>query len=143
MREKKPKMSSNPYINYYVNQAGSGIGGFQGVRFQRGQGFFGNIFKSAIMPLLKYLGPKLLKTGASVASDAISGENVLQSLKTHGKSAARDIASDVSERTARFAQTGTGRKRRRSVRISRNLKKRKRNSSRRKRASKKRKSIFD
>ena len=135
-------MYSNPYTNYYVNQAGSGIGGFQGVRFQRGQGFFGNIFKSAIMPLLKYLGPKLLKTGASVASDAISGENVLQSLKTHGKSAARDIASDVGERAVRFAQTGRGRKRRRSVSKPRKLKKRKSSKSRRKRHTKKRKVSF-
>jgi len=52
-------MSSNPYINYYVNQAGSGIGGFQGVRFQRGQGWFGNLFKNAILPLLNILVLKL------------------------------------------------------------------------------------
>lgn len=114
-------MYSPEYTNYYVNQAGTGIGGFQGSeRFpiHRGSGFFGNIWKNAIMPLLKYLGPKIIKTGASVASDAIAGENVLQSLKSHGKTAARDIASDVGTRAARFAQTGTGRKRRRSVRIA-------------------------
>jgi len=112
-------MSSNPYINYYVNQAGSGIGGFQGVRFQRGQGWFGNLFKNAILPLLKYIGPKIIKTGASVATDAIAGENVLQSLKTHGKATAKDIAGDVGERAARFVQTGSGkRKRHGSVRIA-------------------------
>src|SRR5260370_36504185 len=116
-------MSSNPYINYYVNQAGSGIGGFQGARFQRGQGWFGNLFKNAILPLLKYIGPKIIKTGASVATDAIAGENVLQSLKTHGKSTAKDIAGDVGERAARFVQTGKG-KRRRSVRIARFAKRR-------------------
>jgi len=124
-------MYSNPYINYYVNQAGSGIGGFQGVRFQRGGGFFGNLFRSTIMPLLKYLGPKILKTGVSVASDAIAGENVLSSLKSHGKEAARDIASDVGDRVTRFAQTGTGRKRKRSVRNSNKIKRRKLTSTKR------------
>ena len=124
-------MYSNPYINYYVNQAGSGIGGFQGVRFQRGGGFFGNLFRSTIMPLLKYLGPKILKTGVSVASHAIAGENVLSSLKSHGKEAARDIASDVGDRVTRFAQTGNGRKRKRPVRNSNKIKRRKLTSTKR------------
>lgn len=108
-------MSSNPYTNYYVNQAGSGISGFQGVRFQRGQGFFGNIFKSAILPLLKYLGPKILNTGASIASDAIEGENVMSSLKKRGKAAAMQMSGDVANRALKFAQTGKGRKRRRKT----------------------------
>jgi len=115
-------MSSNPYINYYVNQAGSGIGGFQGARFQRGQGFFGNVFKSAILPLLKYIGPKLLSTGVSAATDAIGGENFLDSLKTRGKTTARNIASDAGERAMRFAQTGRGRKRRRAVSKNKTIK---------------------
>ena len=106
-------MASNPYINYYINQAGSGIGGFQGARFQRGQGFFGNVFKSAILPLLKYFGKQALSTGVDVANDALAGENVLESLKTRGKMAARNIASDAGDRVKRYAQTGTGRRRRR------------------------------
>jgi len=106
-------MSSNPYINYYVNQAGSGIGGFQGARFQRGQGFFGNVFKSAILPLLRYLGPKILSSGVSAATDAIGGDNFLESLKTRGKATAQQVASDAGERAMRFAQTGRGKRRRR------------------------------
>src|SRR5260370_28178209 len=129
-------MSSNPYINYYVNQAGSGIGGFQGARFQRGQGWFGNLFKNAILPILKYIGHKIIKTGASVASDAIAGENVLQALKTHGKDTAKDIAGDVGKRAARFVQTGKG-KRRRSIRISKFGKRRRITRPKRKRRVKK------
>ena len=109
-------MSSNPYINYYVDQAGTGIGGFQGARFQRGQGFFGNVFKSAILPLLKYFGKQALSTGVDVAKDALSGENVLDSLKTRGKRTMQDIATDAAARATRFAQTGTGtRKRKRNI----------------------------
>src|SRR5882757_577223 len=101
-------MYSNPYINYYANQAGTGIGGFQGARFQKGHGFFGNVFKNAIMPLLKYLGPKAVALGSDVATDAISGENVLESLKSRGNSTARRIASDAGQRALKFAQTGKG-----------------------------------
>ena len=108
-------MASNPYINYYTNQAGSGIGGFQGSRFQKGHGFFGNMFKGAILPLLKYLGPKAVGLGAEVAKDALSGENVVESIKSRGKRTARTIASDLSDRATQFAQTGRGRKRRKRI----------------------------
>ena len=90
-------MSSNPYLNYYAKQAGTGITGFQGARFQRGHGFFGNVFKNAVMPLLKYLGPQAVALGADVATDAISGENVLDSLKSRGKTTARRIESDAGD----------------------------------------------
>ena len=103
----------NPYINYYVNQAVSGIGGFQGARFQRGQGFFGNVFKNAILPLIKYLGKRAISAGADVAVDAINGENLVNSLKSRGTSAAQNIADDFSKIATRFAQSGQGRKRRR------------------------------
>ena len=138
-------MSSNPYINYYVNQAGSGIGGFQGARFQRGQGFFGNVFKSAILPLLKYFGRKALTTGVDVARDAISGENILDSIKTRGKKTMRNIASDAASRATRFAQTGTGRrgrKRRRTIKTVASPKKRRTARKRRVRRSRKTISLF-
>ena len=129
-------MSLNPYIKYYVNQAGTGIGGFEGARFQKGHGFFGNVFKSAILPLLKYLGPKALSLGADVATDAITGENILSSLKTRGKSTAQNIAGDIGSRVTRFAQTGEGKRRKskrstkRKIRKSKNpVKRSKRNIS--------------
>ena len=118
-------MNQNPYIHYYSQQAGTGIAGFQGVRFQRGAGFFGNIFRSAILPVLKYFGKTALNTGVQVAGDAIGGENVLESLRNRGKQAARTIANDAAERATRFAQTGTG-KRRRSKRVAKSIKKRRR-----------------
>lgn len=114
-------MSSNPYINYYANQAGTGIGGFQGAKFQRGQGFFGNVFRNAILPLMKYFGKKALNTGLNVANDAIEGENVLNSLKTRSKRTVREIASDVGDRAMKFAQTGKGRKRKRKSRKNINI----------------------
>jgi len=137
-------MSSNPYINYYVNQAGSGIGGFQGVRFQGGQGFFGNVFKSAILPLLRYFGKQALTTGVDVAKDALSGENVLDSIKTRGKRTMKNIASDAAARATRYAQTGTGRRgrKRRNIKGGSIAKKRRSASKRRVRRSRKQISLF-
>lgn len=40
----------NNLEEFYINQAGSGITGFSGVRYQRGSGFFGRLMKGAIMP---------------------------------------------------------------------------------------------
>ena len=131
-------MSTNPYISYYTNQAGSGITGFDGIRFQRGNGFFRNLFKNAIFPVLKYLGKKVAATGVQVASDALDGENVLSSIKARGKRAAQDIAGDVGDRAVRFAQTGEGKRRRRTQR------KGKKNQTRKKKSKGKRftKNIF-
>ena len=133
-------MYSNPYINYYANQAGTGIGGFQGARFQKGHGFFGNVFKSAILPLLKYLGPKAVALGSDVASDAISGVDILNSLQSRGKSALRSVASDAGERAIKFAQTGKGRRIKRAQPKSRVIKKKPKKS---KRVIKKKTSVFD
>ena len=59
------------YMNYYREQAGHGLPGFQGARFQRGQGL-GSMFKGLLRlatPLLKKgavaLGKTALKTGLS------------------------------------------------------------------------------
>jgi hypothetical protein len=105
-------MSPNPYLNYYSNQAGNGLSGFDGIRFQNGNGFFSNIFKSTLLPVLKYLGRNIATTGINVASDAIGGENVLNSLKSRSKQQAKVIADDASKRLTHFAQTGSGEKRR-------------------------------
>ena len=138
-------MSSNPYITYYVNQAGSGIGGFQGARFQRGQGFFGNVFKSAILPLLRYFGKQALTTGVDVAKDALSGENILDSIKTRGKRTMRNMASDAATRATKYAQTGTGRrgrKRRRNIKGGSIIRKSRLGVKRRARRTRKRIALF-
>lgn len=143
-------MSSNPYTTYYVNQAGSGIPGFQGVRFQKGAGFFGNIFQNAILPLLKYFGKKALNTGVDVASDTLGGEKFIDSLKTRANATARNIASDVSDRAMKFAQTGKGKRRKRRNKnkptkkiIKKTAKRRRRKTKRTKKSIKLNSSIFN
>ena len=136
-------MSSNPYINYYTNQAGSGIGGFQGARFQRGQGFFGNVFKSAILPLLKYFGKKALATGGEIANDALAGVHFVDSVKNRGKKAAEGFVNDAANRATQFIQTGRGQKRRKRQTAKTNTKRRRKTASKKEKSKsrKQRKSI--
>src|SRR5437868_2231500 len=108
-------MLGNPYAPYYLNQAGNGIGSFEGIRFQRGKGFFGSILKSAALPLLSYLGKHLLRTGVDVAGDVINGEPIKEALKARTKTKVREVACDVARRASVFQQTGRGVKRRRRV----------------------------
>lgn len=73
----------NPYLNYYITQAGSGIPGFSGVRFQRGRGIFGKLFTSSLLPLLKTLGGHVLSAGTNVARDYLKGDSIKESAKRH------------------------------------------------------------
>lgn len=104
---------SNPYLDYYTNQAGSGLAGFQGVRYQRGHGFFSSIFQNVLRPLAKYLGKKALSTGVEIGSDILKGEDIKESAKKRLKTTGRSIFNDAIERAQHFAQTGSGGKRRR------------------------------
>jgi hypothetical protein len=103
------------FTDYYVNQAGSGLSGFEGVRYQRGHGFFGRFFKSAIIPMLKFLGKRALSTGADLATDVLEGKPIKESAKARGIEAMKGVTSAGIKRAREFVQTGKGRKRRRRV----------------------------
>jgi hypothetical protein len=92
--------------SHFFNQAKqSGFGaGFVGRPYQRGNGLgsiFGSIFK-AVAPLaksaLRTVGKTALRTGLSVAGDALSGRNVVESLEDHGKMAAAKLVKKASKR---------------------------------------------
>lgn len=102
---------SNPYLQYYVNQVGSGIQGFSGTKYQRGYGFFSKLFQSAILPALKYLGRTALSTGSNILGDVAEGRNFKESIKSRGLAASKQVAVDAFDRGKRFAQTGQGRRR--------------------------------
>jgi hypothetical protein len=107
-------MSSNQFESYYVNQAGTGISGFSGVRYQKGHGFFGRILSGAVLPILKYLGKKALGTGVNIGTDLLQGENIKTSMKKRLKTAGFNIAEDAFEKLKNYKQEGSGRKRRKS-----------------------------
>lgn len=105
---------------YYTQQAGSGISFYPGVRYQRGHGFFGRFFKGSLLPLLQSLGHKMLSTGVEVADDVLNKDvDPLSALKYRGKIAARDTANKlISRARSRLAdtkQSGSGKRKRKSI----------------------------
>jgi len=118
------------FTSYYVNQAGTGITGYSGIRYQKGHGFFGKIFSSAVLPILKYLGKKALSTGVSIGADVLQGENLKKTMKKRLKSTGLDIAEDALEKLRNYKQTGSGKRRRTSYKgKALKTRKRKRKSS--------------
>ena len=104
---------SNPFLDYYTNQAGSGLAHFQGYRYQRGNGFFGSLFQNILKPLGLYLGKQALTTGVNIGQDILKGEEFKPLIKKNARNALSSILRDGSERVK---QKGSGRKRRRTVR---------------------------
>ena len=110
---------SNPYIEYYTQQAGTGLSAFQGVRYQRGHGFFGRLF-SGIGNFVKGLAPNLFKktlpTAIGFAQDVIEGQNVGQSAKNRLIQAGKVAANETLDHIKTKIQGGSGIPRRRKRR---------------------------
>jgi hypothetical protein len=101
---------TNPYINYYLQQSGSGISHFRSVRSQRGEGFFSKILQSAIIPLMRFAGKDLMKATLGVAEDAMGGKDLKQSAKRRFTEAGRELGSEAIKRAKKMvSQDGAGR----------------------------------
>jgi hypothetical protein len=97
---------------YYLDQVGSGIAGYKGVRYQKGSGFFSRIFSSAIYPLMKYFGKKALRTGINIASDVFhKDQHWKDSLRERGKQAGAEVLDDGYQKAMQKLQRGRGRRR--------------------------------
>ena len=108
-------MTTNSFESYYVNQAGSGIAGYSGLKYQRGHGFFGRLLSGTVLPILKYLGKKALNTGVGIGSDVIQGENLKSAMKKRLKTTGFDIADDAYNKLKEYKQKGSGRRRKKRV----------------------------
>jgi hypothetical protein len=110
-------MSHNPYLNYYVSQAGSGIGNvYSGVSYQRGFGigsFLGGLFRTAI-PLLsragKYLGSELLKTTGHIVTDIAGNTPWRDSVRTRFADAGDNLTARLGEKVKTMVGSGYKRK---------------------------------
>lgn len=121
--------------DYYLNQAGSGMGSFSGVRYQRGDGFFGRFISGTVLPIIKkvlpFLGKTALESGVGVMNDWSKGEELGKSLKRHFSEGANKVADAAEEKVKQL--TGSGkRKRGKSVTVKRKIKKKKKVSKPRK-----------
>lgn len=80
--------TENDIIQYYINQAGSGIGTiYSGPLYQKGYGigsFLGGLFR-AVIPFFKSrgvaVGKQLLKAGVDVLGDMQENETIKESLR--------------------------------------------------------------
>lgn len=108
---------------YYLSQAGHGLPYFEGVKYQRGNGFFGRLLKGGIIPILKYFGTKLFDGGMNIAKDVAHGESIKGAAKKTIQNTVGDIAGDIFEKVTH--QKGRGIKRRSNKRHCGKIKKRK------------------
>lgn len=100
---------------YYANQAGSGLGGFAGVRYQMGDGFFGRMMSGTVLPIIKrvlpYLGRTALSTAKDIVSDVSQGEKFKESFRKRLKNSANKVGEDAMTKVKQL--TGSGRRRKR------------------------------
>jgi hypothetical protein len=89
-------------IQYYVNQAGSGMGSiYSGPMFQKGYGigsFLGGLFR-AVIPFFKSrgiaVGKQLLKTGANVLNDMQENQSFKNSLNNRKSGLLHNIKDSI------------------------------------------------
>jgi hypothetical protein len=105
---------SNPYIQIYNSQVGSGLAAYQGVRYQRGHGFFGRLI-AGIGNFIKDLAPGLLKrtlpSALNLTQDIIDGQNVGKAMKSRLLEAGKVAADETLDKLKSRLQKGSGRRR--------------------------------
>ena len=87
MNRKNYCSCDSDFSKHYSIQAGKGfddINIFRGNPYQRGYGF-GSLLKRFGIPILKFFGKELLKTGVNVGNDLLEQRNIKESLKARGK----------------------------------------------------------
>jgi hypothetical protein len=90
-------------------QFGSGLLPYAGVRYQKGNGFFGNLMKKAIFPFLRYAGMKGLGKFTEFAQEAVQNPDEIKAIaKRKLIEMAGDAIEDGGKRAKKFIQTGKG-----------------------------------
>ena len=103
--------------DYYMEQAGSGIGAYAGVRYQKGDGFFGRLISGSVLPIIKkvmpFLGKTALSSGLDVMNDWSDGAKLSDSLKKRGSEALNKIKTSAMKKMNEM--NGNGKRKRASV----------------------------
>ncbi len=137
---------NNPYVRYYLEQQqGRGISVFRGSPWQMGHGQIGyglgGLFRSlarSVMPMAKSgakaLGNIALNSGKNLLGDVLAGKNVKEAAKARAVEAANVARNKAMERVRAYAQTGSGRRKKRP-RVDSTGTKRKRETSKKRKSS--------
>ncbi len=101
---------TNEYVEYYLNQSGSGVSGFSGLRYQKGNSWKG--FFKFIRPVLAYFTKQGIKTAAIIGADLLQGENLKTSAKNRLIETGKSVGKKAVEKLNTISdQIGNGKKR--------------------------------
>jgi len=101
----------NPYSDYFMKQAGSGLVSYSGHRYQSGNGIFGKILKN-LKPALKYIASRGWEAFNTIGSEVLSGKTLSEAGTNQLLRTADTIAGDVKEKLSSIRkQKGLGNKR--------------------------------
>lgn len=120
----------NKIEKYYLEQAGTGISGYQGHRYslkpQKGSGIWSSIMKF-LYPAAKYLGKQALNTGINIADDVINNnDDIKTSVRKRLKETKSKVLSDTLNKVKNMNnQMGKGIKRKKKAKTTIVRKKRK------------------
>lgn len=125
-------------------QYGGGVSFYQGRRYMRGSGIWSRALSAAVIPALKFLGMRAANTASNVLADVASGEDPMQAVTNRVKEEGKSLVNKATSRVAKFALTGKGKKRMKSMKGGRRRKRvQKGGRSKSKRKSNKRNKIPD
>lgn len=114
--------TADPYIKYYVEQAGKGINVYRGASYQKGHGvgsFFGSLFRT-VMPLIRSgaraVRRQVLSSGASLLGDVAENKPFKQAFKERLSEASGSLKRKAEDKVMQMAGSGHKRaKKRRKV----------------------------
>lgn len=98
---------------HFVSQAGQGYSSlnvYRGIPYQRGHGF-GSFFSRFAVPIAKFFGRQLLKTGVAVGGDILDNKSPKEALKNRLQETTKSVIREGWNKANEIVQRGTGRKR--------------------------------
>ncbi|KAI1289377.1 hypothetical protein HDE_08678 [Halotydeus destructor] len=102
--------------DYYIEQAGSGLGFYRGDRYQKGHGLMSGFLGTKLLPLIKrvlpYIGRQAFEFGSDIVNDiGLGSENIGNSVRKAARKRAASITEDALVKVRDLQ--GSGGKRRR------------------------------
>lgn len=107
------------FFNYQVGSGFNDINVFRGAPYQRGHGI-GSLIGRFGIPILKFLGKHVLKTGVNVGADLLEKKKFKDALKARAKETLKNATSEsINKVNQLLQQSGTGLRRRKRPKRSR------------------------
>ena len=105
---------NDPYLRYYLDQTGSGIGSvYRGINYQKGNGigsFLGGLFRT-VLPLFKSgakaIGRETIRMGSNVLGDMMSGQEPVKTIiRRRAKEAGENLKTKAEHKINQLSGDG-------------------------------------